>query len=155
MTGMALQQLTEVHLCPPCSNRTLALSSGDVKQVLKTQMLPVLVSLKVAISTYGFFHLVKLEIPVLIGSIFGFGGGRMTGLCSHPVLSPEQSYQILVANLVLRRKQDVSSPNTEERGCWATKLPPQREANCETHCCETQKQRAPRNHGHVPQGNPS
>lgn len=51
----------------PCSNRMLALSYGDVKQVLKTQMFPVLVSQKVDKSIDGFSHLVKPELPVLIG----------------------------------------------------------------------------------------
>lgn len=45
----------------------------------------------------------------------------MTRLCSG--LFPEQSYQILVANLVLRTKQAVSSPSTEGRSCWATQTP--------------------------------
>lgn len=135
-----MQQLTEVHLCPPCSNKMLALSNGDVKQVLKTRMLPVLVSQKVDISTDGFSCLVKPELPVLIDCFFGFGGGRMTGLCSHPVLSPEQSYQILVVNLVLKRKQAVSSPSTEGRDCWATQTPITEGSKQAPHGCETQKQ---------------
>lgn len=44
-----------------------------MKQVLKTQMLPVLVSQKVDISPDGFSHLVKPELPVLIGWFLALG----------------------------------------------------------------------------------
>lgn len=51
---------------PPAPTERGALSNAGVKQVLKTLMLPVLVSQKVDISTDGFSCLVKPELPVLI-----------------------------------------------------------------------------------------
>lgn len=68
----------------------------------------------------------------------------MTRLCSRHALFPEQSYQILVVNLVLTTKQPVSSPNTGglywHRGCGATQSPTTEGSKQASSCCETQQQ---------------